>query len=167
MGVLPGTEDVCQGEARVVHPVQLAIRVQVVADRLLGYPVGRHRPLWVRLADREVGRVGRAVDGAAARSEHDLRRVGGAGAFHDVKAPEDVDGGVPHRIADRHSDVGLGSEVEHQIGPAGGDEVDGCVGGHVVLVERQPLSAGVERLSEVVAASRGEVVEHIYHMSVR
>ena len=105
------------------------------------------------------GLVALAVDRAAARGE-DEPRPGGASGFEDAHRPDDVDLGVEDGPLDRRADVGLGGEMEDDVGPElSAERFDGGVA-DVELVE---LGAG----GEVVARAGGEVVDDVHLVAAR
>src|SRR5690606_20199078 len=113
--VLSRSVDVGQGERGEVEPVELLVGTQVVGYDLLGDAVRRHRPLWGGLVDRKHRGVGLAVDGAAARREHDLAGAALTRAFEHVQRADDVDGGIVRRPGNRHPYVDLCGEVEDDL----------------------------------------------------
>ena len=58
------------------------------------------------------------------------------GTLEHPQGAEDVHVGVEHGALDRHPHVGLGGQVEDDLGPAPGDQLDELAGADVELVER-------------------------------
>ena len=116
VGILAGPVDVAQGERRELEIVQEPVRREVVGEHPLGDAVRRLRTQRVGLLDRQARHVGLAVDRAAAGGEHDLVGTGAPRALENVQGPDDVDRRIEHRVGDRDPHVGLGGEVEHDVG---------------------------------------------------
>ena len=156
--VLAGAVHVGQRQGGVLQPVQLPVGEQVVAHGLLGHAVRRQRPLGLRLLDRQL--FGVAVDRPPARREHHLAGARRPSPLEGPQRPQDVDVGVEHRVGHRDPDVGLGGQVEDDLGLAPGHQLDQVGRTDVELVEMEPAATGAG-LRQVGQRARGQVVHHV------
>ena len=108
---LPRAVDVPEAQRDVLRAVQPVPRREVFLTADLRRAVWGERPQRRRLGRRPVAL---AVRRAAGGCEHDLRAVPARG-LEDPDRSEHVDVGIVGRAVDRHADVGLGGEVEHDL----------------------------------------------------
>ena len=166
MRILSWAVDVGERQRGVLEAMQLAVGVQVVAERLLGDAVGRQRTLRLRLLEWQRALVGHAVDRSAARCEDDLAGPRGACPFEHVQTPDDVDlgvvGGPRHRLAHAH----LRREMEHDFRLAAGDEIDRARLAKIELVERQLVGTICAGGGQVGERSGREIVDHVHRMAL-
>ena len=113
-------------------------------------PVRRHGSQGGALACR---RLDLAVDRPARRCEHEVR-AGRARRLEHVHGSDDVDVGVERGLLHRRGDVGLGGQVEHEVGV----RLEGLA--DVVLEKRR-------RRVDKLAAAGAEVVEHDHVVAPR
>ena len=114
-----------------------------------------------RLWDRQLRRVGLAVQRPAASGVHDPVGVARPRALEHVERAEHVDVGVEHRPLHRNGHRGLGGQVEHDLGPAAGDQLDHFGEPDVQLVDPQGLASGRAGLGQVRQRTRREVIDDI------
>ena len=162
VGVLAGAVDVGQGQGGELEVVQLAVGVRG-SRRPPSWPRRRAtRALRVRLLDRQLGRVGLAVERAAAGGEHHLAGCRPARAPSSTwSAADDVDVGVEDRPGHRDPHVGLGGQVEDHLGPAPGHQLDDAGDADVELVEGELVAGVGPGLGQVGQRAGREVVDHV------
>ena len=81
--------------------------------------------------------------------------------FEDVEAAEHVHLGVEGGAGDRHPHVGLGGQVEHDLGLPAADQVDDGRVADVDLVDLEVVAAVGPGLGQVGDRAAGEVVDHV------
>ena len=119
MRILPRPEDIAEAQGDIRHPVQPLVGEQILLAGQLGGSVGGERTALARL----VGRLfALAVDGAAGGGEDDSG-AGRSRCLEHVHGADHVHVGVVVGPLDRDAHVGLGREVEADIGAQLGEEV--------------------------------------------
>ncbi len=128
---------------------------------LLRDPVGRQRLLRVRLADGEIVRRRVPVEGASAGGEHHTLGLGLARPLEDVQRADDVDVGVVGRARHRDPDVRLRGEVEDELGPAPGHQLDDRRRGDVEVMDVERPAPALAGVGQVGQRTGREVVDDV------
>ena len=106
--------------------------------------------------------LGLAVEGATAGCEDHPFGVGRPGPFEDPERAEDVHVGVEDRFGHRHPHVGLGGQVEHDLGAPTGHEVDHLGRADVHLVHGELMAGCGPGIAEIGQRAGGQVVEDVH-----
>ena len=99
--------------------------------------------------------------GATAGREDHSGRTGGACTLEDPQCAQKIHVGIEDRVGDGHPDVGLGGEVEDDLGTAARHEVHHFGRSDVEPVEGQLIVGGDSSGGQVGERARREVVDHI------
>ena len=161
VGVLPRPVDVPQRESAELEGVQLAIGHQVVNDGLLGHAVGRQGLLGMRFAHREVLSSRLAVERATTGGEDHPFGLGLARSLQHIERAHDVDRGVEGRSGNRDAHVGLGGQVEDQLGTTPRHQLDDRRCADVQRMDGEGPARAAAGLGQIQERARREVVDDV------
>lgn len=109
VGILAGAVDIAVTEADIIETAVEVVKIEVLLDRELGYPVGRDRADRVFLIGGEV--ILLAVNRSPGRGEDKLGDTGLFASLEDIETADDIDPGVELGSFHRLADIDLGGMV--------------------------------------------------------